>query len=41
VDAKSAGFVVLDVPLQTTMTVGGRITRDGGEKMLDATGLRY
>jgi hypothetical protein len=41
VDTKTAGFVVLDVPLQTTMTVCGRLARDGDEKLLEATGLRY
>ncbi len=41
VDTKSAGFVVLDVPLQTTMTVEGRVARSGSDKMIEATGLRY
>jgi uncharacterized protein YdeI (BOF family) len=41
VDTKSAGFVVLDLPLETTVTVSGRVARQGAERILDATGLRY
>jgi uncharacterized protein YdeI (BOF family) len=43
VDTKTAGFVVLDVPLQTRMTVGGRVVRegDGSTRMIEAAGLRY
>ena len=41
VDTKAAGFVVLDLPLQTTVTVSGRVARSGAERILDATGLRY
>lgn len=41
VDTKNAGFVVLDVPLQTAMTVGGSVTGEGSERMVEAAGLRY
>ena len=41
VDTKAAGFVVLDVPLRSEMTVGGRVALDGSEKLIAATGLRY
>ena len=41
VDTKSAGFVVVDVPLQSQVTVTGRIVADGSDVMLEATGLRY
>lgn len=41
VDTKNAGFVVVDVPLQSTVTVAGRIVTNGSERFIDATGLRY
>jgi uncharacterized protein YdeI (BOF family) len=41
VDTKAAGFVVVDVPLKTTMIVTGRITTNDSERVLDATGVRY
>ena len=42
VDTKSAGFVVVDVPLQTVLTVEGKIQSDGnGDFQIEATGLRY
>ncbi|MFN3649431.1 MAG: hypothetical protein ACK47B_07590 [Armatimonadota bacterium] len=41
VDTKNAGFVVLDVPLKTHVTVAGRIKVSDGEPQLEATGLRY
>lgn len=41
VDTKNAGFVVVDVPLKTKMTVTGKILTNGNERLLDATGLRY
>jgi uncharacterized protein YdeI (BOF family) len=41
VDTKSAGFVVVKVPLKTHVTVAGRIGADGEEKIIEATGLRY
>ena len=41
VDTKNAGFVVVDVPLNTTMTVAGRVVTNGPERLIDAAGIRY
>lgn len=41
VDTKSAGFVVTDIPLNTTLTVGGKVAHEGDETIVEATGLRY
>jgi uncharacterized protein YdeI (BOF family) len=41
VDTKSAGFVVVDVPLDSTVTISGRVVTNGTEHFIDATGLRY
>jgi uncharacterized protein YdeI (BOF family) len=41
VDTKNAGFVVVDVPLQSTVTIAGRVMTNGTERFIDATGLRY
>jgi uncharacterized protein YdeI (BOF family) len=41
VDTKNAGFVVVDVPLQTSLIVGGRVMTNGTERSIDATGVRY
>jgi len=41
VDTKNAGFVVVDVPLNASMTVAGRVATNGTERFIDATGLRY
>lgn len=41
VDTKTAGFVVTDIPLETLVTVGGRVAQENGETILEATGLRY
>ena len=41
VDTKSAGFVVVNVPLETKVTVSGKIVTDGDEPLIEATGLRY
>ena len=41
VDTKSAGFVVVDVPLQRQVTVTGQVTTEGSDVILEATGLRY
>jgi uncharacterized protein YdeI (BOF family) len=40
VDTKAAGFVVSDVPLNTEVTVGGKV-KETGERMIAATGIRY
>src|SRR5437879_9755481 len=41
VDTKSAGFVVVNVPLERPMTVAGKAVAEGDEVMLEATGIRY
>ena len=41
VDTKSAGFVVVDLPLDSQLTVAGKVVPDGKEVALEATGLRY
>ena len=41
VDTKNAGFVVVNVPLRSTVTVAGRVITNGTERFIDATGLRY
>ena len=41
VDTKTAKFVVTDIPLQTTVTVSGKLAQEESEPILQATGLRY
>ena len=41
VDTKNAGFVVVNVPLNSALAVAGRVTTNGAERIIDATGLRY
>lgn len=41
VDTKAAGFVVVNVPLETKVTVTGKIVSVGDEVVLEASGLRY
>lgn len=41
VDTKAAGFTVTDVPLQTSMTVTGKVVNNGSDKMIQATSLTY
>jgi len=41
VDTKSAGFVVVNVPLESRMTVAGKAVAEGDEVMMEATGIRY
>lgn len=41
VDTKSAGFVVVNVPLESTVTVAGTVVTEGDEVVLAATGIRY
>jgi uncharacterized protein YdeI (BOF family) len=41
VDTRNAGFVVVDVPLNSRMTVAGRVVTNGTERFIDATGVRY
>lgn len=40
VDTKAAGFVVIDVPLHTEMTVSGSVTK-GEQSGIAATSLKY
>jgi uncharacterized protein YdeI (BOF family) len=41
VDTKNAGFVVLDVPLHSTVVASGRVRTNGTDVYIDATGVRY
>jgi uncharacterized protein YdeI (BOF family) len=41
VDTKAAGFVVVNVPLQTQVTVAGNVVAEGEDVHLEGTGLRY
>jgi uncharacterized protein YdeI (BOF family) len=41
VDLAAAKFVVVDVPLHSTMTVTGKTAGNGDGRFLDATGLQY
>ena len=41
VDSKSGGFVVVEIPLNTTVTVAGRVSTNGTERFIDATGVHY
>lgn len=41
VDTKSAGFVVVNVPLESNVTVAGKIVTEGDEVLIEASGLRY
>src|SRR5215510_14909196 len=41
VDTKAAGFVVSNIPLNTKVTVSGKVVSEGDEQQLQATGLLY
>ena len=41
VDTKAAGFVVVNVPLETKVTVMGKIVTEGDDVHLEASGLRF
>ena len=41
VDTRTAGFVVTELPLETKLTVAGKIADTGDEVVIEATGLRY
>lgn len=41
VDTKTAGFVVLDVPLHRQLSVSGQVVTNGTDRLLAATGVRY
>ena len=41
VDTKAAGFVVVDVPIGTRVTAGGKVEWNDSEAVIQATGLKY
>jgi uncharacterized protein YdeI (BOF family) len=41
VDTKAAGFVVVNVPLESKVTVAGKIVTEGDEVLIEASGLLY
>lgn len=41
IDTKAAGFVVTEIPLETRVTVAGKVTHEEDEIVLNGTGLRY
>jgi uncharacterized protein YdeI (BOF family) len=41
VDTKSAGFVVVNVPVDQKMTVAGKVVADGDEVVVEATGISF
>jgi uncharacterized protein YdeI (BOF family) len=41
VDTKAAGFVVVKVPLETQVTIAGKVLHESDETVVEATGLRY
>ncbi|HUR45972.1 MAG TPA: hypothetical protein VMZ27_08880 [Candidatus Saccharimonadales bacterium] len=41
VDTKNAGFVVVSLAMNTTLTVAGRVMTNGTERFIDAVGARY
>src|SRR3989442_1373249 len=41
VDTKPAGFVVVNIPLRSEVTVSGKVVTSGNNVALEATGVRY
>ncbi|MFO1511808.1 MAG: hypothetical protein U1F83_02675 [Verrucomicrobiota bacterium] len=41
VDTKLAGFVVVDVPVDSKVTVGGKVIADGNDVQIEATGIQF
>jgi uncharacterized protein YdeI (BOF family) len=41
VDTKPAGFVVVNVPMESRVTVAGKVVAEGDDVMIEATGVRY
>lgn len=41
VDTKAAGFTVVEVPLQTEVTITGKVVPDGAARKIQATAIRY
>lgn len=40
VDTKSAGFVMVDIPVNSLLLVAGGVVTNGSERIIEATGLR-
>src|SRR5262245_28427652 len=41
VDTKAAGFVVVNVPTESQLTVSGKVVTVGDEVLIEAAGIRY
>lgn len=41
VDTKTAGFVVVNVPTESEVTVSGKVVALGDEVLIEAAGIRY
>jgi len=41
VDTKLAGFVVVNVPVDSKVTVAGKVIADGDDVQIEATGIQY
>ena len=41
VDTKLAGFVVVNVPVDSKVTVGGKVITDGDDVQIEATGIQF
>jgi uncharacterized protein YdeI (BOF family) len=41
VDTKMAGFTVTDLPLQTRLSVSGKVMQRGSQKIIQASSIRY
>ncbi len=41
VDTKAAGFTVVDVPMQSTVTATGKVVPDGSDRKIAATSVSY
>lgn len=41
VDTKAAGFTVAEVPLQSQVTVTGKVVTEGSERKIEATSVSY
>ncbi len=41
VDTRSAGFVVVNVPVNRKVVVSGRVVTEGNDIAIEATGVRY
>lgn len=41
VDTRSAGFVVASIPLNSRLTISGKLVTDGDDVAIEALGIRY